>query len=69
MDKRYVLIVEYGTGKIAMLTSTNDITEALKEFLIEYSEALPDTKMYGLPTIIKAEIVPLKYSSSYGDHK
>ena len=65
MDKRYVLIVEYGTGKIAMLTSTNDITEALKEFLAEYSKALPDTKMYGLPSIIKAEIVPLKYNSSY----
>ena len=68
MDKRYVLIVEYGTGKIAMLTSTNDITEALKEFLAEYSKALPDTKMYGLPSIIKAEIVPLKYHSNYGVH-
>lgn len=65
MDKKYVLTVEYGTGKIAMLTSTNDITEALKEFLTEYSKALPDTKMYGLPTIIKAEIMPLKYSSNY----
>lgn len=67
MEKKYVLTVEYGTGKIAMLTATNDIVEALKEFLDEYSKALPDTKMYGLPTIIKAEIMTLRYSSSYGE--
>ena len=35
MEKKYVLTVEYGTGKIAMLTSTNDIGEALKEFLAD----------------------------------
>ena len=38
---------------------------SLKEFLDEYSKALPDTKMYGLPTIIKAEIKVLKYNSNY----
>ena len=65
MEKKYVLTVEYGTGKISMLTATNDIVEALKEFLNEYSKALPDTKMYGLPTIIKAEITVLKYNSNY----
>lgn len=59
--KKFVLRVEYGTGKINMLTSTPDLIEALQEFMKEYRKALPDAKMYGLPTITKAEILPLAY--------
>ena len=64
MGKKYVLNVEYGTGKVGMITSSPDITEALKEFLNEYSKGLPDTKMYGLPNIIRAEILPLVFNKT-----
>ena len=67
MDKRFILVVEYGTGKVGMLTTTNDITIALKEFLSEYGKGLPDTKMYGLPNIIKAEILPVVFNRVEGE--
>jgi hypothetical protein len=59
--RKFVLRVEYGTGKINMLTSNPDLIGALQEFVEEYKKALPDAKMYGLPTITKAEILPLAY--------
>lgn len=59
--KKFVLSVEYGTGKACMITECPDLAEALNEFLKEYGRALPDTKMYGLPVILKAEILPLMY--------
>ena len=67
MNKKYVLNVEYGTGKVGMITSSPDITEALKEFLDEYGKGLPDTKMYGLPNIIKAEILPVVFNRAEGE--
>lgn len=44
-----------------MLTDKPDLIDALKEFHEEYKKSLPDTKMYGLPTIIKGELLPLAY--------
>ena len=63
MNKQFILIVEYGTGRATMLTGTPDLFEALQDFLVEYRKALPNTKMYGLPEIKKAEILPLLYRS------
>lgn len=63
MDKQFILIVEYGTGKATMLTKTPDLLQAIQEFLAEYGKAIPSTKMYGLPEIKKAEILPLLYRS------
>ena len=59
--KKFVLRIEYGTGEISLLTYKPDLLEALQEFVEEYKEALPDTKMEGLPTIKKAELIPLAY--------
>lgn len=62
MGKKFVLCVEYGTGKSGMIVETPDITEALQQFLSRCKESLPDSKDIGLPTILKAEILPLIYS-------
>ena len=59
--KKFVLRVTYGTGTLNMLTDKPDLIDALKEFHEEYKKSLPDTKMYGLPTIIKGELLPLAY--------
>jgi len=64
LEKRFVLRVYYGTGSAAMLTGTPDLVEALEEFLENYKKAIPDAKMYGLPSIIKAEIIPLMYQGT-----
>ena len=61
MNRKYVLRVEYGTGKLNMITEQPDLILALQEFAKDYQDALPDTKMYGLPTILKAELLPLAY--------
>jgi len=61
MNKKFVLRVEYGTGKLNMLTDKPDLIEAVQDFMEEYKKALPDAKMYGLPTITKAELLPLAY--------
>lgn len=61
MARKYVLSVEYGTGKMNVLTEQPDLILALQEFAEEYKKSLPDTKMYGLPTIIKAELLSLAY--------
>lgn len=60
--KKFVLCVEYGTGKASMLTNTPDLLEALKEFIELNKKAIPDAKMYSTPFIQKAEIYPLVYS-------
>lgn len=63
--KKFVLCVEYGTGKICMIVDTPDLPEALEIFLKECRRSLPDTKDVGLPSIIKAEIIPLYRESVY----
>lgn len=59
--KKFVLCVEYGTGKASMITEEPDLLSALDEFVREYRKVLPDTKMCGMPFIQKAEIYPLMY--------
>ena len=61
MEKRFVLRVTYGTGTLNVLTDKLDLIPALQEFVEVYRKSLPDTKMYGLPTILKAELLPLAY--------
>ena len=63
MIKKFVLCVEYGTGKVALVVDTPDISEALAEFLDKCRKSLPDSKDIGLPNILKAEILPLLYES------
>lgn len=65
--RKFVLRVEYGTGKLNLLTEKCDLIEALQEFMDEYKKALPDGKMYGLPVITKAEILPLAYGRGNGE--
>lgn len=60
--KKFVLRVEYGTGGVNMLTRHPDLVKALQEFLDEYKKAIPDSKIDGMPTITKAELLPLMYS-------
>lgn len=60
--RKFVLCVEYGTGKASMITESPDLLQALKEFVDEHKKVFPDTKMYGMPFIQKAEIYPLMYS-------
>ena len=59
MNYKFVLKVKYGTGKACMLTNQPDLVEAIKEFKEEFGKSIPDTKMYGLPDIISAELFPL----------
>ena len=63
--RKFVLRVWYGTGTAAMITDTPSLVEALDRFLVEYKKTLPDTKMYGMPEIIKAEIIPCMYEPVY----
>lgn len=67
MKRKYVLKVEYGTGKLNIVTEQPDLILALQEFAKEYQKALPDTKMYGLPMISKAELLPLAYYKEEGN--
>lgn len=62
--KKFVLCVEYGTGKASMLTESPDLLQALQEFVEEHKKVFPDTKMYGIPFIQKAELYPLMYKSA-----
>lgn len=59
MEKEYVLRVKYGTGEANMITKEPELIDALQEFLKEYGKSLPDSKMYGLPRILSAELLPL----------
>ena len=61
MSKKFILMVEYGTGRANVITDKPNLIDALQEFIREYAKVLPDTKMYGLPIISKAELLPLMY--------
>lgn len=63
--RKFCLRVTYGTGKTAMVVDTCDLEQAIKLFKEEYAKTLPDTKMYGLPDILEAEIFPLMYQNIY----
>lgn len=59
--KKYILRVTYGTGSLNMLTEKPDLIEALQEFYEAYKNSMPDTKMYGLPSITKGELLPINF--------
>lgn len=67
MNKRFILCVEYGTGKSGMIVNTPDLYEALEKFLKKCKQSLPDSKDFGLPCILKAEILPIIYESEFDD--
>ena len=60
-EKKYILRVEYETGKVSTPTKHSDLLLALQEFAQDYQAFLPSTKMYGLPPITKAAIFTLTY--------
>lgn len=64
---KFALVIKYGTGKAVMLTDTPDIKKAIENFETEYKRGMPDTKDYGMPTITKAELLPVMYDSIYKD--
>ena len=63
--KNFVLIVTYGTGRTTMVTDTPDLREALSQFVAVVGRGIPDTKDYGIPPILSAEILPLLHESPY----
>lgn len=65
--KRFVLIVEYGTGEVAMLTDTPELSKALEEFESRRVIGAPDSKDFWVPPVIKAKILPLWHKSVYED--
>lgn len=67
--RKFVLCVEYGTGKASMITESPDLLQALKEFVDEHKRVFPDTKIDGIPFIQKAELYPLMYSSNSSDRE
>ena len=58
---KFVLSIKYGTGKAYWPTNEPDLIRAIQEFQKEYSKGIPDTKMYGIPEILSAELYPLMY--------
>ena len=62
--KKFVLRVCYGTGNAALIVNTPDIVEAIQIFKQQYCASLPECKEYGLPDIIKAELIPLLYDNT-----
>lgn len=63
--RKFILIVTYGTGKVAMLVDTPDMVSAIKQFEDKMSAGLPNTKDCGMPQIISAEILPVLHESTY----
>lgn len=63
MNKRFILCVEYGTGKVGMIVDTPDLSEAIQEFIKRCRRSIPETKDMGLPSILRAEILPLLYDN------
>lgn len=61
--KKFVLRVWYGTGSDAILVDTPDLVVAIEKFKEKYCAGMPQTKEYGMPEIIKAELTPLMYDS------
>ena len=60
--KQFVLVVQYGTGSMCMLTDTPDLLQAIKQFKEDYMKSIyGDSKGSMQPDILKAEILPLVY--------
>ena len=63
--KLFILKVEYGTGEAYMLVPTPDLISAVELFKKRYKESIPETKEFGMPEIVSAEVHPILYSSIY----
>lgn len=63
--RKFVLVVDYGTGRAGMLTDTPDMTLALKQFQEQKMREIPESKCFGMPLIRSAELLPLLYESIY----
>lgn len=64
--KQFVLVVQYGTGSMCMLTDTPDLLQAIKQFKEDYMKSIyGDSKGSMQPDILKAEILPLVYTSKF----
>lgn len=65
MNKHFILIVEYSSGKCAFPTDTDDLVEALDEFRADlrrsFSDSVMSDKTFTLPQIVSAEIVKIYY--------
>ena len=60
--KQFVLVVQYGTGSMCMLTDTPDLLQAIKQFKEDYMKSIyGDSKSSMQPDILRAEILPLVY--------
>lgn len=67
--RKFVLVVDYGTGRAGMLTDTPDMTLALKQFQEQRMKEIPESKCFGIPLIRSAELLPLLYESIYENKK
>ena len=65
--KLFILKIQYGTGEAYMLVPTPDIIKAVELFKKKYKESIPDTKEFGMPEIVSAEVHPILYSSIYDE--
>lgn len=63
--RKFVLVVDYGTGKACMLVDTPDMTVALRQFQEQKMREIPESKCFGIPLIKSAELLPLLYESIY----
>ena len=63
--RKFVLIVDYGTGRACILTDTPDMEIALQQFKAKKLSEIPESKCYGLPPVRRAELLPLLYDSIY----
>lgn len=62
--KKYVLVVKYTTGKVAMLTDEFDIRKALDRFYFVMMKEFPyESKDFALPMILSCELIPVAYTS------
>lgn len=61
--KKYVLVVKYTTGKVAMLTDEYDMRKALDRFYFVVMKSVPDSKDFALPMVLSCELIPVAYSS------
>ena len=66
--KKYVLIIQYLSGEIAVLTNHNDLNTALNKFIETKYKQLMRDKSAPLPEIISAKVVPLMYDSIYEEN-
>jgi hypothetical protein len=65
--RKFVLVVEYATGKVSMLTHASDIIEAIAEFKMKLAEHF-GTDYVTFPDIARVELLPIMYESKYANN-